>query len=35
MSDPGRREWSFYLDDMIEFVGKVLSYTNGLSRQIL
>ena len=24
MSDPVRREWRFYLADMIEFTGKVL-----------
>jgi len=29
MSDPSRREWRFYLDDMIDFVGKVLAYTDG------
>ena len=27
MSDPRKREWRFYLDDMIEFAGKVLTYT--------
>ncbi|EKD40400.1 MAG: hypothetical protein ACD_75C00060G0003 [uncultured bacterium] len=32
MSDPGRREWRFYLDDMIDFVGKVLAYTHGLDQ---
>lgn len=26
MSDPNKREWRFYLDDMIEFAGKVLAY---------
>ena len=26
------REWRFYLDDMIEFAGKVLAYTNGLDQ---
>jgi len=24
MSDADRREWRFYLDDMIDFAGKVL-----------
>jgi uncharacterized protein with HEPN domain len=28
MSDATRREWRFYLDDMIEFAGKVLAYTD-------
>lgn len=32
MSDPSRREWRFYLDDMIVFAGKVLSYTNGIDQ---
>lgn len=32
MSDASRREWRFYLDDMIEFAGKVLAYTNGLDQ---
>ncbi len=32
MSDIGRREWRFYLDDMIEFSGKVLAYTEGLDQ---
>jgi len=32
MSDIGRREWRFYLDDMIEFAGKVLAYTEGLDQ---
>jgi uncharacterized protein with HEPN domain len=27
MSDISKREWRFYLDDMIEFAGKVLVYT--------
>ena len=26
MSDSFSREWSFYLDDMIDFAGKVLVY---------
>jgi uncharacterized protein with HEPN domain len=32
MSDAGRREWRFYLDDMITFAEKVLAYTNGLDQ---
>ena len=32
MSDASRREWRFYLDDMIDFVGKVLAYTDGLDQ---
>ncbi len=32
MSDPVKREWRFYLADMIQFAGKVLSYTNGLNQ---
>jgi len=32
MSEPGRREWRFYLDDMIDFAGKVLLYTHGLDK---
>jgi uncharacterized protein with HEPN domain len=32
MSDAGRREWRFYLDDMIDFAGKVLAYTNRLDQ---
>ena len=32
MSDAGRREWRFYLDDMIDFSGKVLAYTNRLDQ---
>jgi uncharacterized protein with HEPN domain len=32
MSDAIQREWRFYLDDMIDFAGKVLSYTNGLDQ---
>ena len=26
MSDAGKREWRFYLDDMIDFAGKVPAY---------
>jgi uncharacterized protein with HEPN domain len=32
MSDPSQREWRFYLDDMIDFAGKVLAYTDGLDQ---
>ncbi len=33
MSDPPpAREWGFYLDDMIAFTEKVLSYTDGLDQ---
>jgi len=32
MSDTTQREWRFYLDDMIEFAGKVLAYTDGLDQ---
>lgn len=27
-----QREWRFYLDDMIEFVGKVITYTDGFDQ---
>jgi uncharacterized protein with HEPN domain len=27
------REWRFYLDDMIDFAEKVLTYTEGLDQQ--
>lgn len=30
MSEPLQREWRFYIDDMIGFCQKVLSYTQGL-----
>lgn len=30
MSDASQREWRFYLNDMIDFAGKVLTYTEGL-----
>ncbi len=29
------REWLFYLDDMIQFAGKVLTYTAGMDRALL
>lgn len=32
MSDFSRREWRFYLDDMIDFAGKVLNYTDGFDQ---
>ncbi len=32
MSDSAQREWRFYLDDMIEFAGKVIAYTEGLDQ---
>ncbi len=32
MSDASKREWCFYLDDMIDFAGKVLAYTDGLDQ---
>jgi uncharacterized protein with HEPN domain len=32
MSDSIRREWFFYLDDMIGFAQKVLTYTDGLDQ---
>lgn len=34
MSDPGasRRDWAFYLDDMIGFSEKVMAYTAGLNQ---
>ena len=32
MSDSVKREWRFYLDDMIGFAGKVIEYTEGLEQ---
>jgi len=32
MSDSGKREWRFFLDDMIVFAGRVLAYTDGLDQ---
>ena len=32
MSDAGQCEWRLYLDDMIDFAGKVMTYTNGLDQ---
>ena len=34
MSDTGKREWRFYLDDMIDFAGKVLAYTKDLDQAV-
>ena len=33
MSESVAREWRFYLDDMISFAEKVLSYTDGFDQQ--
>ncbi len=32
MSEPGSRDWSFYINDMIEFAEKVVAYTHGLDQ---
>lgn len=32
MSDAGKREWRFYIDDMIGFAEKVLAYTEGFDQ---
>ena len=32
MSETARREWRFYIDDMIGFCGKVQAYTSGLDQ---
>lgn len=32
MSEGGGRRWRLYLDDMIQFAGKVLAYTDGLDQ---
>ena len=32
MSNTDKREWRFYLNDMIEFTEKVLSYTGGFDQ---
>jgi len=32
MSESMQREWRFYLDDMIGFAEKVVSYTHGLDQ---
>lgn len=33
MSEPAAREWRFYLDDMIVFAERALSYTDGFDLQ--
>lgn len=32
MFDPAEREWRFYVDDMIAFAEKVITYTDGLDQ---
>ena len=32
MSDANHRAWHFYVDDMVDFAGKVLAYTDGLDQ---
>lgn len=32
MSDANQRAWHFYVDDMVDFAGKVLAYTDGLDQ---
>ncbi len=32
MSNVSQREWRFYLNDMIDFAGKVLAYTEGFDQ---
>ena len=32
MSDIGNREWRFYINDMIDFAEKVMTYTDGLDQ---
>lgn len=32
MSEPTAREWRFYLDDMIGFAEKVVSYSDGMNQ---
>ncbi|RJF97651.1 DUF86 domain-containing protein [Noviherbaspirillum saxi] len=32
MSESSQREWRFYLDDMTEFVEKVIAYTDGFDQ---
>jgi uncharacterized protein with HEPN domain len=32
MSDTAEREWRFYVDDMITFAQKVMTYTGGLDQ---
>ena len=33
MSESIHREWRFYLNDMIEFAEKVMTYTEGLDQE--
>ncbi len=33
MSDPTQHEWRFYIDDMISFAEKVITYTDGLDQE--
>ena len=33
MSDQRQREWRFYLDDMIDFAGKALTYTSEMDQE--
>jgi uncharacterized protein with HEPN domain len=33
MSGAAQREWRFYLDDMINFAGKVVTYTQGFDQE--
>ena len=33
MSETAKREWRFYLDDMIGFAEKVVAYANGLDQE--
>jgi len=32
MSESARREWRFYIDDMIGFAERVIAYTQGLDQ---
>jgi len=32
-SEPGKREWRFYIGDMLDFARKVLAYTANLDQQ--
>jgi uncharacterized protein with HEPN domain len=31
-NEVGKREWRFYVEDMVTFCDRVISYTNGLDR---
>lgn len=33
MFDAAAREWRFYIDDMIDFAGRVVAYTDGLDQE--